>query len=76
MPATTLFFDLDGTVSNNFDGIARCLKRVAEKCVPEFLWRSVPDEAALAQLPEDQRFPVAAKDISRMRETMRLQAHR
>ena len=25
MPITTLFFDLDGTVSNNFDGIARCL---------------------------------------------------
>ena len=25
MPATTLFFDLDGTVSNNFEGIARCL---------------------------------------------------
>ena len=25
MPITTLFFDLDGTVSNNFDGISRCL---------------------------------------------------
>ena len=25
MPVTTLFFDLDGTVSNNFEGIARCL---------------------------------------------------
>ena len=25
MPITTLFFDLDGTVSNNFEGIARCL---------------------------------------------------
>ena len=25
MPITTLFFDLDGTVSNNFQGIARCL---------------------------------------------------
>ena len=24
--------------------------------MPEFLWRSVPDEAALAELPEDQRF--------------------
>ncbi len=37
-------------------GIARRLKRVAEKGVPEFLWRSVPDEAALAQLPQDQRY--------------------
>jgi len=37
-------------------GIARRLKKVAEKGVPEFLWRSVPDTAALAQLPEDQRF--------------------
>lgn len=25
MPVTTLFFDLDGTVSNNFQGISRCL---------------------------------------------------
>jgi phosphoglycolate phosphatase len=25
VPITTLFFDLDGTVSNNFQGIARCL---------------------------------------------------
>ncbi len=25
MPVTTLFFDLDGTVSNNFEGISRCL---------------------------------------------------
>lgn len=25
MAITTLFFDLDGTVSNNFEGIARCL---------------------------------------------------
>jgi ribonucleoside-diphosphate reductase alpha chain len=37
-------------------GIARRLKKVAEKGVPEFLWRSAPDTAALAQLPEDQRF--------------------
>ena len=34
---------------------ARRLK-VAERDVPEWLWRSVPDEAALAELPEDQRF--------------------
>ncbi|MBD3786403.1 MAG: vitamin B12-dependent ribonucleotide reductase [Sphingomonadales bacterium] len=37
-------------------GVPAVLKRVKEKGVPEFLWRSVPDEAALAQLPEDQRF--------------------
>ena len=27
-------------------GVARCLKKVAEADVPEWLWRSVPDEAA------------------------------
>ncbi|MDO5647261.1 vitamin B12-dependent ribonucleotide reductase [Paracoccus sp. (in: a-proteobacteria)] len=37
-------------------GIPAALKRVKEKGVPEFLWRSVPDEAALAQLPENARF--------------------
>lgn len=31
MPATTLFFDLDGTVSNNFDGIARCLNYALQR---------------------------------------------
>ena len=36
-------------------GVPARLKRVKEKGVPEFLWRSVPDEAALAELPEDQR---------------------
>ena len=36
-------------------GIAVCLKKVREKGVPEFLWRSVPDEDALAKLPEDKR---------------------
>ena len=36
-------------------GIPARLKRVKEKAVPEFLWRSVPDAAALATLPEDQR---------------------
>jgi ribonucleoside-diphosphate reductase alpha chain len=36
-------------------GIPAVLKKVKEKGVPEFLWRSVPDEAALAKLPEDQR---------------------
>ncbi|WP_313352892.1 vitamin B12-dependent ribonucleotide reductase [Paracoccus sp. (in: a-proteobacteria)] len=37
-------------------GVPMRLKRVKEKGVPEFLWRSVPDEEALAQLPEDVRF--------------------
>ncbi len=36
-------------------GVPAALKRVKEKGVPEFLWRSVPDEAALAKLPADQR---------------------
>ncbi len=37
-------------------GVPARLKTVKEKGVPEFLWRSVPDEAALKKLPEDQRF--------------------
>src|SRR5471032_2548773 len=37
-------------------GVARHLVRVPEVEMPEWLWRSVPDEAALAALPEDQRF--------------------
>ncbi|KGJ02779.1 ribonucleoside-diphosphate reductase class II [Paracoccus halophilus] len=37
-------------------GVPARLKQVKEKGVPEFLWRSVPDEAALAELPEDQRY--------------------
>jgi ribonucleoside-diphosphate reductase alpha chain len=37
-------------------GVPASLKRVKEKGVPEFLWRSVPDEAALADLPEGERF--------------------
>ncbi|WP_108262681.1 vitamin B12-dependent ribonucleotide reductase [Mangrovicoccus ximenensis] len=36
-------------------GIAAKLKRVPEKAVPDWLWRSVPDRAALAQLPEEER---------------------
>jgi len=36
-------------------GIAARLKKVREKGVPEFLWRSVPDEDALARLPKDAR---------------------
>jgi ribonucleoside-diphosphate reductase alpha chain len=37
-------------------GVPAVLKKVREKGVPEFLWRSVPDEDALAKLPADQRF--------------------
>ncbi|MFC3568730.1 vitamin B12-dependent ribonucleotide reductase [Paracoccus simplex] len=37
-------------------GVPARLKRVKEKGVPEFLWRSVPDEEALAQLPDEARF--------------------
>ncbi len=36
-------------------GVPARLKRVEENDVPSFLWRSVPDEAALADLPEDDR---------------------
>ncbi|MDX5356810.1 MAG: vitamin B12-dependent ribonucleotide reductase, partial [Rhodobacterales bacterium] len=36
-------------------GVPARLKKVAEKGVPEFLWRSVADDEALAALPEDQR---------------------
>ncbi|MCR9085624.1 MAG: vitamin B12-dependent ribonucleotide reductase [Rhodobacteraceae bacterium] len=37
-------------------GVAARLKKVREKSVPEFLWRSMPDEAALAALPEEDRY--------------------
>jgi ribonucleoside-diphosphate reductase alpha chain len=36
-------------------GVPARLKRVEENSVPSWLWRSVPDEAALAQLPEKER---------------------
>jgi ribonucleoside-diphosphate reductase alpha chain len=36
-------------------GVPAALKRVKEKGVPAFLWRSVPDEARLAGLPEGER---------------------
>ena len=36
-------------------GVPAKLKRVEENDVPSFLWRSVPDEAALAALPEATR---------------------
>ncbi len=37
-------------------GVPARLRRVAEKAVPEFLWRSEPDHEALEKLTEDQRF--------------------
>ncbi|SIQ06389.1 ribonucleoside-diphosphate reductase class II [Rhizobium sp. RU20A] len=36
-------------------GVPKALKRVEENDVPSFLWRSVADEAALADLPEGER---------------------
>ncbi len=36
-------------------GVPRAVKRVEEEGVPSWLWRSVPDDAALAELPEGQR---------------------
>lgn len=36
-------------------GVPAHLKRVKEKGVPEFLWRSVPDDEVLAKLPEGER---------------------
>ena len=37
-------------------GVPARLKRVEENSVPSFLWRSVPDEAALSALPEEERY--------------------
>ena len=37
-------------------GVAKILKRVEENGVPSWLWRSVPDEDALAKLPENERY--------------------
>ena len=37
-------------------GVPAALKPVKEKGVPEFLWRSIPDEKALAEMPEGERF--------------------
>jgi len=36
-------------------GVAKVLKKVEENSVPSWLWRSVPDEKALAKLPEAER---------------------
>ena len=37
-------------------GVPAALRKVEENDVPSFLWRSVPDEAALGQLPEAERY--------------------
>src|SRR3712207_1179809 len=37
-------------------GVPARLKRVEENSVPSWLWRSVPDEAALKELPESERY--------------------
>ncbi len=46
-------------------GVPARLKKVKEKGVPEFLWRSVADEAALAELPEEERYggEISAKQV-------------
>src|SRR6201995_3673611 len=36
-------------------GVPACLKKVEEETAPSFLWRSVPDTAALEALPEKER---------------------
>ncbi len=36
-------------------GVARRLMQVEEKGVPSWLWRSIPDKAALAEMSEDER---------------------
>jgi ribonucleoside-diphosphate reductase alpha chain len=37
-------------------GVPARLAKVAEHDVPQWLWRSIPDEAALAELPQAERF--------------------
>ena len=37
-------------------GVPAALKKVEENNVPSWLWRSLPDEKALAKLEEDQRY--------------------
>lgn len=37
-------------------GVPAKLKKIEENSVPSWLWRQVPDEKALAKLPEDERY--------------------
>src|SRR3974390_617512 len=48
-------------------GVPARLKKVEENGVPSFLWRSVPDEAALASLPKPERYgsEKSAKEVFR-----------
>src|SRR5438445_6147365 len=46
-------------------GIPARLKKVEEETVPSWLWRSVPDTEAMANLPENERFvsELSAKQV-------------
>jgi ribonucleoside-diphosphate reductase alpha chain len=46
-------------------GVAARLKKVEEETVPSWLWRSVPDTATLADLPESERYvsELSAKQV-------------
>src|SRR5213083_2839282 len=46
-------------------GVAARLKKVEEETVPSWLWRSVPDAEALAELPESERYvsELSAKQV-------------
>ena len=46
-------------------GVAARLKKVEEETVPSWLWRSVPDTDAMANLPENERFvsELSAKQV-------------
>src|SRR5260370_23975854 len=46
-------------------GVAARVKKVGEETVPSWVWRSVPDIAALADLPEAQRYvsELSAKQV-------------
>src|SRR5271170_6691745 len=46
-------------------GVPALLKKVEEETVPSWLWRSTADEAALAELPETERFggEVSSKQV-------------
>ncbi len=37
-------------------GVPARLKRIEKNAVPSFLWRSAPDEPALASLPKAERY--------------------
>ncbi|WP_424928220.1 vitamin B12-dependent ribonucleotide reductase [Amaricoccus tamworthensis] len=46
-------------------GVPAATRKVREKGVPSFLWRSVPDEAKLAKLPKEERYggEISAKQV-------------